>query len=921
MKFLMCVVVLFSGMSCFSMEEIALEVSSLVDGLTSASNKDFKSELILTHEQLVSEGSDDLGIFIQQLIESLHNLKDEEKLNQMIDYYQSQLTDFGGGTLFNTYVYLKSLEEYKCCCSVLSTFYVNIKCFFTNNSCKSLEALLSPRDLESDINGKENRASKKVGKIFISKLVNKRKLLSTGSRTVSPRLNQLAFSDKEEEFESVRSSPRTSCKNIDKVLIPEIVVKRKARSQGFLKRRQSAYVIGGYKQKGDISSSFEEKLPHFVRKKNLKRSQSAIMKNLNGNGWSEVSSAQGSPEFARKKKTVENENFALEGTGSGKEEFKKRANAAPPQKKNELFSRRRNNRSQSLTMKTKSHSLSGRFTSQNSSNAELKKKAIFGLYAERVSRDSFRKGDGLVRALQKAATSGDVDILQKSVITLKEMGKLDILLPSGKTIISWATEKQKIALTLMLLKSGADINCFDKRWKTPLLIAAAKGDDTICTLFIRKGANVTVADDNGRTALHYAAKNGLCDIISQLLEKDPSLLEAQDSCHFTALMVAAIYDMDEAVTHLLAKGADAVMLADNNGNTGLHHCAASKNCSTSVICEQISFESVDQLNAENGEGFTPFMSAVYKKNIEICAWLLKKEVTVDSVDEFGNTLLHICVRSDFVECPEQLFTIRKKNNAGYTPFMLAVMDGHVVFCRKFLEQKYELNERDNAGNTLLMLAVMGDHIEICEMLLTQNISSDISNDEGDTVFHILAKSGKFQILKKLLEHYAKCGSEVLSSLINMRNNLGNTALICAVQNGHDTLVQLFIQYSADGQCLNYKGKTAYEIAMEDGLAVLFSLVEHKCSYCGSNHSLSEKFFICDVKNGRFINVKMHVENNILLVDEVDEEGIPVLVIAVNNDHEAIANLLVDSGAYKGLALEVAEEKKYAKVVAYLNKLS
>ena len=76
--------------------------------------------------------------------------------------------------------------------------------------------------------------------------------------------------------------------------------------------------------------------------------------------------------------------------------------------------------------------------------------------------------------------------------------------------------------------------------ETPLMVAAAFGQEKLATKLIQRGANILAFDVIGRTPLHYAARTGKPDIITLLL-KEGALLDQKttDEDEFTPLQVAA----------------------------------------------------------------------------------------------------------------------------------------------------------------------------------------------------------------------------------------------------------------------------------------------------------------------------------------------------------------------------------------------
>lgn len=120
-------------------------------------------------------------------------------------------------------------------------------------------------------------------------------------------------------------------------------------------------------------------------------------------------------------------------------------------------------------------------------------------------------------------------------------------------------------------KSAADLEKRDPKGKTPLHLAAEKGEVQIVQALLTKGASLEAADFSGNTALHHAAgcaEDGAANLVAMLLERGAKL-EAKNNTGWTPLMVAAHYGNSDAVPKFLEAGAQ-VNATSNNGETALH---------------------------------------------------------------------------------------------------------------------------------------------------------------------------------------------------------------------------------------------------------------------------------------------------------------------------------------------------------------
>ncbi len=804
-----------------------LDANSLLEGLAAAPLTDFKSELAEAHEQLVAEESDELGNFIKSLIEKLYASGCEQKLGQVTAYYQGQLASLEYADIFSTYLYLDSLVKDPGCFAVLRAFYDKVKEIFSANSLKDMKALLSPRSFSAF--AKKGPSGKSIPLGRFSDEV----MASPGRPRKKPPGRR-----------SRAVSPR-----LNKALFEKQKTSQLERSPAAHKKQITDADIK------DIIGTPEEVPPTRVLPAKVLPAKVQLLKVLRP---SVVLSDQALPTQAL------------------------------PEKLENKQHRRVMQRSQSFTRAPQVWWSGNNTPANGSPKFTRKKKSNSAVLAERKRSRSFTRGSTLVTTLQKAAKVGEVNVLLDSVESLQEKKMLDAYLLSGMTMLFWGIEHNSIALAIRLLKNGASLECRDRESKTPLMVAIDTKKEAFWMLFIERGADVSAVDALERTALHYAAKNGLCEVIAQLLTKDPTLLDEQDTYGYTALMAAIIHDMPEAVTLLLGKGADAVTYKDGYGNTGLHHCAASQTCSTQIICAQIRYTDVEQLNARNSEGFTALMSAVHKKNTEACQWLIEQGADVTCVDDQGDTLLHVCAREGYIECPilKMPFSINSQNKKGYTP---------------------------------LMFATEFDHREFCEKLLGLDARLCVKNSKGDTALHIAAQYGNMFMCSLFLKH----DPLTKDTFINLRNGKGYTPLMCAVEGDHDHIVIFLLAQGADTQCLSKEGKVARQLAKELGSANVFYLANKVCPVCKSDHTFSQESFLCDVRQGKRANVQMHAGNNLLIVDSADEQRVPVVVLAAGLGHLEMVKLMLKCNADRKVipqAIKEAESNGHEKVVEFLKKM-
>jgi ankyrin repeat protein len=118
---------------------------------------------------------------------------------------------------------------------------------------------------------------------------------------------------------------------------------------------------------------------------------------------------------------------------------------------------------------------------------------------------------------------------------------------------------------------------------------------------------------------------------------------------------------------------------------------------------------------------------------------------------------------------------------GWTPLMIATIEGHREVVRALLEYGVEVNAWNNQGWTALRFAVSMDETEILRLLLAAGADANLVDDEGTTALMQAAVENSVDSLKALLDAGA-------DPLFKDRNR--QTALTLAQKQGHTNVIKL-----------------------------------------------------------------------------------------------------------------------------------
>ncbi|KAJ3630726.1 hypothetical protein MTP99_011904 [Tenebrio molitor] len=119
------------------------------------------------------------------------------------------------------------------------------------------------------------------------------------------------------------------------------------------------------------------------------------------------------------------------------------------------------------------------------------------------------------------------------------------------------------------------------------------------------------------------------------------------------------------------------------------------------------------------------------------------------------------------------------------------------------------NVQDSSGYSALHHAALNGHREIVKLLLEHDASANIVDVKGSSPLHLAAWSGNVDIVRLLLSGPSICN-------VNLTTKDDETALHCAAQYGHTTVVSLLLQHACDAGIRNCRGETALDLAAQYG---------------------------------------------------------------------------------------------------------
>jgi len=228
-----------------------------------------------------------------------------------------------------------------------------------------------------------------------------------------------------------------------------------------------------------------------------------------------------------------------------------------------------------------------------------------------------------------------------------------------------------------------------------------------------------------------------------LLEKNTDFLEAKDKDENYPLHIACLLDQPDAVQLLVKKGAD-VKSKNAKGQTPLH-CAAEK--SLGSIPHLI--EAKADLEAKDKDtGARPIHTAAAANSGKACTLLLEAGANINSVDEKGNTPLHIAIQSQALDAVRVLAStkkvdIYKRNKADLSAAQLGVKAGgdikRIFMDSVKVEDEREFDIVDSGWKKRHRIA--GDEVSPDFQKSTQFVVSSAAKCEVKIICHFIGSGG------------------------------------------------------------------------------------------------------------------------------------------------------------------------------------
>lgn len=213
-------------------------------------------------------------------------------------------------------------------------------------------------------------------------------------------------------------------------------------------------------------------------------------------------------------------------------------------------------------------------------------------------------------------------------------------------------------------------------------------------------------------------------------------VDARGPCGMTPLMVAASHgvgfdteDVDskddstvQAISDLLAQGAELNATMDKTGETSLHLAARFARADAAKRL----LDAGADANCQDNTGRTPLHTAVAADARGVFQILLRNRAT----------------------------NLNSRMHDGTTPLILAARLAIEGMVEDLITADADINAADNYGKTALHWAAAVNNVEAVNTLLMQHATRDAQDDKDETPLFLAAREGSLEACKALLDGYA-----------------------------------------------------------------------------------------------------------------------------------------------------------------------
>ena len=381
---------------------------------------------------------------------------------------------------------------------------------------------------------------------------------------------------------------------------------------------------------------------------------------------------------------------------------------------------------------------------------------------------------------------------------------IDAKSAKGETALMLAVSQGNEEAAEWLIVNHADLNATAARGSTALDDAAEAGYIKLAQLLLSHGANVEKAKIYQQIRLRNAT------LVQKFAADKKAILEPQneekttvDSMGFASLRTAALQGSVDLINTALEQGVD-VEESSGDGRTPLM-LAASRGHHDAIRRLVAAGANID---ATSSKGWTTLMNAVRNKDAPTVDLLISNGADVNHLSPDRWTALAEAAFQSQREIIRLLLSCgadtESRSSHDWTPLMHASYKGDEAAVGLLLSAGADVEVTSQHDETALLLATAGGHTKVVRTLLDTGCAP-----EPRWAIELKGK-GKAKEANSVIEGKIAPGPE------DRAHPQGWTPLMLACQGGYDVIAQILLDLNVNTEVKSPHGKTALEIAQENG---------------------------------------------------------------------------------------------------------
>ena len=415
----------------------------------------------------------------------------------------------------------------------------------------------------------------------------------------------------------------------------------------------------------------------------------------------------------------------------------------------------------------------------------------------------------------------DIKDIQLVKLLIDTGADVNIIDETGITALGYSVSSKEdnnsIAITDLLLKSGAKVNRESTQATTALMRAAKSNNFNSVKLLLITGANINATNAANKTAINFATQP---DVVQLLIDRgaDYSIIDAvkigsinkvNDFIKINGidvndknLLATAIYYNHIDIVKLLIdqgllinliplaakyKNIEIVKLLINKGMDVNEPYQRTKSTITTALIEaamvngnidvvKVLIDTGADINAvESYLNKTALLMAIEYSDNETIELLIKYKADINHIDNEGNAPIDIATRLNKTDIVNLLI-----KNGAPNDLARAIKYGVTDQVEYLLSKSKNIDALDSNGDTALALAIKENNVNLVKMIINKganiNIISFINNysDEYSPLM-IASKNGNKEIVNLLIKNGAN---------VNLLNSSSMSALMTTTYDRH-----------------------------------------------------------------------------------------------------------------------------------------